>query len=167
MASKAKGEAGGLGLRFGIGVAMIVLGYVGLAFIPMVTKSALSLPVKSTLSGVLAVMPLLSKFAAVAVMGKPGFNYLKELVTGYMKPKQTVSPGRYRFGIILLIVSFCFDQIVNYLPGLLIDWSANKIAWSLVADGAFLVSLFILGGDFWDKLRALFSYSAKASFPKG
>lgn len=167
MASKAKGDAGGLGLRFGIGVVLIVLGYVALAFIPMVTKSALSLPVKSTISGILAVTPLLSKFAAVAVMGKPGFNYLKELVTGYMKPKQTVSPGRYRLGLVLLILAFSFDQIINYLPGLLIDWSANKIAWSLVADGVFLVSLFILGGDFWDKLKALFSYSAKATFPKG
>jgi hypothetical protein len=108
----------------------------------------------------------MSKFAAVAVMGKPGFNYLKELLTGYMKPKQTVSPGRYRLGLVLLIIAFGFDQIVNYLPGLLIDWSANKIAWSLVADGVFLVSLFILGGDFWDKLKALFSYSAKATFPK-
>jgi hypothetical protein len=29
-----------------------------------------------------------------------------------------------------------------------------------------LVSLFVLGGDFWDKLRALFIGEAKAVFPK-
>jgi len=29
-----------------------------------------------------------------------------------------------------------------------------------------LVSLFVLGGDFWDKLRALFFHGAKAVFPK-
>jgi hypothetical protein len=28
----------------------------------------------------------------------------------------------------------------------------------------FLASLFVLGGDFWDKLRALFNYRAKARF---
>jgi hypothetical protein len=29
-----------------------------------------------------------------------------------------------------------------------------------------LVGLFILGGAFWDKLRALFIYEAKAVFPE-
>jgi hypothetical protein len=28
-----------------------------------------------------------------------------------------------------------------------------------------LASLFVLGGDFWDKLRALFLYQARAIFP--
>jgi hypothetical protein len=28
-----------------------------------------------------------------------------------------------------------------------------------------LISLFVLGGDFWDKLRALFVHSARAVFP--
>ncbi len=27
------------------------------------------------------------------------------------------------------------------------------------------VGFFVLGGDFWDKLRAIFSHKAKASFP--
>ena len=33
-----------------------------------------------------------------------------------------------------------------------------------IADAIFVVNLFVLGGDFWDKLRALFVYDAKAKF---
>ena len=29
-----------------------------------------------------------------------------------------------------------------------------------------LVSLFVLGGDFWDKLRSLFIHSARAQIPE-
>lgn len=167
-ATKTAGAAD-VGWRFGIGVALIVLGYAALALIPMVANSSLSLAVKSTITGMIAVTPLLTKIAAIAVMGKAGFNYLKEIVGGYagkLAPTQTVSPLRYRIGLALLIISFVFDQTVNYLPGLMIDWNANKIAWSLVADAVLIVSLFILGGDFWDKLKALFTYNAKATFPK-
>jgi hypothetical protein len=37
----------------------------------------------------------------------------------------------------------------------------------IVSDVMFLASLFVLGGDFWDKLRALFIYKAKARFEEG
>jgi hypothetical protein len=36
---------------------------------------------------------------------------------------------------------------------------------NLALDCATLTSLFVLGGDFWDKLRALFLYEARAVFP--
>ncbi len=32
-------------------------------------------------------------------------------------------------------------------------------------DIVLITSLFVLGGDFWDKLRSMFIYGAKASFP--
>jgi len=31
----------------------------------------------------------------------------------------------------------------------------------LIGDVMFVVSLFVLGGDFWDKVRALFVYDAR------
>jgi hypothetical protein len=36
---------------------------------------------------------------------------------------------------------------------------------AFIGDLLLLVSLFILGGDFWDKLRALFVREAKVVFP--
>jgi hypothetical protein len=161
--------AGELGWRFAIGVALIVLGYVALAFIPTVTNSNLAIGAKTVITGFIAILPLLSKIGAVAIMGKPGFNYLKQIITGYagkLAPAQIVSPARYRLGLILFVISFFFGQLLDYLPGFLVDWSANEIGWSLVADVVLVVSLFILGGDFWDKLKALFTYDATVTFPK-
>jgi hypothetical protein len=34
-----------------------------------------------------------------------------------------------------------------------------------MGDLMFVASFFVLGGDFWDKLRALFIQGAKAQFP--
>ena len=35
---------------------------------------------------------------------------------------------------------------------------------SVIGDLMFITSFFILGGDFWDKIRSLFTLSAKAQF---
>ena len=37
-----------------------------------------------------------------------------------------------------------------------------KFIVSLILDTIFIASLFVLGGDFWDKIRALLVHSAKA-----
>ena len=50
----------------------------------------------------------------------------------------------------------------NLVPG----YPGNEITYAIVGDLLLLVSLFVLGGDFWDKLRALFIGGAKAVFPK-
>ena len=47
------------------------------------------------------------------------------------------------------------------MPGFL----EYRIQMGLTIDFIFVCSFFVLGGDFWYKLRALFVYEAKASFP--
>ena len=51
-----------------------------------------------------------------------------------------------------------------YVPQWLADSSPQRLYVNLGADFLFLASLFVLGGDFWDKLRALFIYDARAQF---
>ena len=43
---------------------------------------------------------------------------------------------------------------VSYIPWLL----KNQIPLAMAGDTMFLVSLFVLGGGCWDKIRALFIY---------
>jgi len=38
---------------------------------------------------------------------------------------------------------------------------------NICLDALFICSVFVLGGDFWDKLRALFVYKAKVKFEAG
>jgi len=164
-------ESPGLGsahLRFGIGVVLIICGYLALLLIPLVTRSDLGVGLKTGLSGFLALMPVLTKVAAIAVMGKPGFNLLKTHVfkfLGKFRPAEQVSRRRYRAGLILFVLALLFGSLLPYLPGMLIDWQANELFWSLVSDAMLIVSLFVLGGEFWNKLAALFDYNARVAAP--
>jgi len=161
---------GQVGLRFGIGVILIIGGYAALALIPLVTSSDLALGLKTALTGFLATTPVLTKIAAVAVMGKAGFNLLKSYVfkfLGRFRPAEQVSRSRYRAGLVLFIVSLVFDSMLPYFPGIVIDWQANDVLWSVVSDVLLIASLFVLGGEFWSKLAALFHYDAKVSVQDG
>ena len=41
------------------------------------------------------------------------------------------------------------------------NYEVNQIRIALVLDAMFLASFFVLGGQFWDKVRALFVRTAK------
>ncbi|WP_119303943.1 hypothetical protein [Dongia deserti] len=154
------------GWRFGIGILLVAGGYVAWALIPLVAGADLSMGLKTPLTGFLAVMPVLTKVAAIAVMGKPGFNLLKTYVFNFLgrfRPAEQVSQGRYRIGLVLFVLSLVFSSLLPYFPGIFVDWEANEKFWSLAADAVLIASLFVLGGEFWNKLAALFDYNAKVS----
>ena len=46
-----------------------------------------------------------------------------------------------------------------------VRWGGDALWWHVGGDVVFFSSLFVLGGDFWDKLRALFVHGARAVFP--
>lgn len=157
---------GQVGWRFGIGIILIIGGYAALALIPLVAGADLKLGLKSALTGTLAIMPVLTKVAAIAVMGKPGFNLLKDHVfkfLGRFRPVEQVSRRRYRAGLVLFVLSLVFSSLLPYFPGILVDWQENEVFWSLVSDVVLIASLFVLGGEFWNKLAALFDPNAKVS----
>lgn len=159
-------SVGQAGWRFGIGIILVIGGYAALALIPLVAGADVKLGLKTALTGFLAMMPVLTKVAAIAVMGKPGFNLLKDHVfkfLGRFRPVAQVSQRRYRAGLALFVLSLIFSSLLPYFPGILVDWKANEAFWSLVADAVLIASLFVLGGEFWNKLAALFDYNAKLS----
>jgi hypothetical protein len=44
------------------------------------------------------------------------------------------------------------------------DFSSNPLPYAIGGDLLLLMSLIVLGGNFWDKIRALFIYDAKVHF---
>ena len=106
----------------------------------------------------------------VAPMGKAGFDYIKARVFGFFKRHavpRTVSRTRYRIGLALFLLPVLFGWLAPYGPGAIPGYESQRLAVSLAGDLLLLVSLFVLGGDFWDKLRALFIYEAKVRFSVG
>ena len=135
-------------------------------FVPLVALTDLPVGWKTALAGLLMLgIPEVFMLAAVAVLGKPGYEYLKARLFGlfrrYALPA-TVGPTRYRLGLGLLVASLFAGWIAPYLdliPGIAIDWLAVAVGGDLVLLAAFLV----LGGEFWEKFRALFVHGATAA----
>lgn len=153
--------------RLIMGVGVFAAGWmIALAAVPLVTASDLSTAMKATLSGVLVLaVPKLFLLIAIGIMGKPGFAYLKTLVGARIRPAQVVSPLRYRFGLILLLSMVVLSNIGPYVEGVLPGRELHPHIYAAAGDLIIIASLFILGGDFWDKIRALFVREAKVTFP--
>ena len=69
-----------IGWRFTLGTAILVGAYIAWPLIPVVMATDLDPGFKAALSGFLGATPFLSKFVAIAVMGKPAYDFLKRNV---------------------------------------------------------------------------------------
>lgn len=148
---------------FGLSILLPVIG------IPLVAAMELPAETITTVSAVLLVAAELLGLVAVAVMGKSGYVYLKSRVFGFFKqhgPPDEVSRTRYTIGLVMFVVPVIFGWLAPYVTDWIPRYTGNEISYSIAGDLLLLLSLFVLGGDFWDKLRALFIHGAKALFPK-
>lgn len=156
--------------RFRLGATIFVIGFLSPLLIPLVTATDLSTKWKATISGALALgIPELFSIIAIAIMGKQGFLLLKEKIAKIFKkygPPETVSRNRYRLGLAMFIFSLLMALILPYLTNLLPFYKQNLVAFSIAGDVLFISSIFVLGGEFWDKLQALFIYDAKVMIPE-
>ncbi len=155
--------------RLLFGGAVFVLGLLCPLLVSLVATSALPIEWKTVLSGLLLLgIPELFMLAAAAILGKSGFDYFKGKIFGFLKgyaPPDTVSRTRYRIGLAMFLLPLLFGWLTPYVLPVLPDYEAHRIAYGVPGDLLLLASLFVLGGDFWDKLRALFVRDAKAQFP--
>jgi hypothetical protein len=71
-----------LGWRAGIGAALIVGGYLALLLVPVVLASD-EPQLKAVLAALIGFTPLLTKLAAVALLGKPALNLIKGVVARF------------------------------------------------------------------------------------
>jgi hypothetical protein len=137
--------------------------------VPLVAAMNLSATAVATVSGVLLAGAEVLGIAAVAVMGKSGYAFIKNRVFGFLKqygPPAEVSRTRYIIGLVMFSLPIIFGWLAPYAADLIPGYAGNEFTYAIVGDLLLLVSLFVLGGDFWDKLRALFIGGAKAVFPK-
>ena len=157
------------GSRFKLAVAMLILSIVvPAAGIPV--AASLGLPVAATgaVSGALLMGGELLGVAAVALMGKPGYIYLKTLLRGFLRqygPAREVSRVRYNLGLAMFCIPLVFAWLAIYFADLIPGFATNPLPYAIGGDLLLLASLFVLGGSFWDKLRALFVHDAVARFP--
>ena len=157
------------GFRFRIGVIVFVASWCSPPLIPLVTASGLPAHWKTIISGALAVgIPEIGTILAIAIMGKSGFNLMKNRIFGFLKkhgPADRVSLARYRIGLVMFGIPLLFGWISPYLQNLIPRFEENRLLLAVAGDLLFIGSLIVLGGDFWDKVRSLFVHDAIAVLP--
>ncbi len=110
-----------------------------------------------------------SAFAiSVILLGKDFINMIKTKFKTIFSKKgghtfKPISKLRYRIGIILFILTLSIPsiltEVVLYYDYVDIIGLNNLLYMFLSFDVIFISSLFILGGEFIDKLRGLFTYA--------
>jgi hypothetical protein len=155
----------GVDWRVKSGAALFVLSIVlPVAGIPLLASLGLSAQITATVSGALLIGAELLGIAAIAVMGKPGYLYIRSCVFGFLKrhgPPREVSRARYNTGLVMFMLPVLFGWATPYVFGLLPDLQSHLLACAIAGDALLLASLLVLGGDFWDKVRGLFIHSTK------
>jgi hypothetical protein len=156
------------GLRFRLGLTILIVGWLSPLLIPVVTRTSLGTEWKTIISGLLAVgIPEVFTVAAIAIMGKSGFNLIKERIFSFIKkhgPPDRVSLARYRIGLVMFVLPIVFGWLGPYGAYKIPGYETHRLVVLVIGDLMFAASLFVLGGDFWDKIRALFAHGARVQF---
>jgi len=150
--------------RLRLGIFIFVIGFASPLLIPVVTATDLPAGWKTFISGALAVgIPEVFSIIAIAIMGKSGFNAIKARLFAFLKkhgPPDRVGRTRYRVGLVMFVLPLLFGWLGAYFIHRIPDYEIYRIPVSLAGDLLLVASLFVLGGDFWDKVRALFIHDA-------
>jgi hypothetical protein len=154
--------------RLKLGVALLVIGLIMPFGAFLVGGTGWPAAVKTVVSGVLVLGFEILMFPAIALMGKENFDRIVARAMDLLKmlkPAGNVSRSRYTIGLVLLVVPMLLGWIISYFPAWLPGENGVRLWINLGLDLVVAASLFVLGGDFWDKLRALFHHDARVMFP--
>jgi hypothetical protein len=150
--------------RLKAGIAVLVLAmalplsalFVPLLDLPMTQSALLG-------GGLVAGAPEVLMLLAAALLGRQNFDRIvgaakKFFVTTFFAAP--VSRQRYYAGLAVCVLSIVPLYLAGYVP----SWMPagnSRIAILAAADVAFILSFFVMGGEFWEKFRRLFMWEGK------
>jgi len=151
--------------RLILGGAIFIFGFIVPVFTPLLMATDLPVGWKATIAGLMIFgIPETFMIMAVGVLGKSGYAFLKEKFYKLFRkiaPPDQVSVARYRFGLLLFIIPLLIGWLLPYFTQFLPEYESYRQIINVAGDLMFISSFFVLGGDFWDKLRGLFVHKAK------
>ena len=154
------------GWRYYIGITLFVFSWLtfGLAFLTPF------LPVSATVAAVIATALIIAGevtfWASVALLGKPFMQFLKAKLLEFVHSRRPaelrrVSKRRHYVGMVLFFCSFLSYYVAMAVPFLNLprqQMLVSIIVTLVVGEAIFFISLFVLGGEFWARLRNLFQW---------
>jgi hypothetical protein len=161
--AKAPGEAASAGWRFKLGLAIIASMVAVWLLIPLAAAMDASAGTIAAITGGILIGNKVLLLLAVAIMGKAGFRELKQATFGHiarLAPNATVGPTRYSIGLLMFCIPIVSAILEPYFDAMWPGLRPNSWQLELAGDAMLFASFFVLGGNFWDKLRALFVRTA-------
>jgi hypothetical protein len=157
-------------LRFCLGLSFFALSWLMPFSAFWIAALACSPALKAVLIGLVSIGgPELAALAAIVILGKESFDLIASRSFAFLKqlaPKASVGRRRYNIGLVMFVLPVLPWYIIAYAPQLLPPSAPGlRLSICLGSDLCFWSSLFVLGGDFWEKLRSLFIYEARAIIP--
>ena len=154
------------GWRFKTGIALFALMILLWVLIPIEAALGMSAAAIAATTAGIAIANKIILLVAIGVMGKAGFTVLKTKLFHKLTPPTEVSPTRYRIGLVMFCLPLLGSLFETYASHIVPHLVMNRLWVDILMDALLVASLFVLGGNFWDKLRALFVADARATFPK-
>lgn len=153
------------GWRFYIGIAALLLSIIMPVFVFFVPMLGLSTGLTVLINGLLiAGGPELVGLIAVVLLGKDLFNYFKYKAKKTLQDvvlAKSVSRTRYYVGLTINLLSWLPLYLYGYFPNLM-PTGNRRIYILACADLIFIISMFIMGGEFWEKFRRIFIWEGQS-----
>jgi hypothetical protein len=153
--------------RHRLGIGLFIYSLIPICTIELVALVPLDAAGTVTLGAVYIASGELAFLAAAALLGKPFIQSVKDKIKGFFSfSKSPAAPrpiGRFRHG---LGVGMLLASLAPYYAamGILLfsrpqESDARTLLYLLLSGEAlFLASLFVLGGEFWERLKRLFQW---------
>ena len=148
-----------LGIAFAVGGNLLFFTSAWIAWMPWTASF------KATLWSILFFAPETGTIIGAALMGRENYERFKTRafqIIGRIKPAGDVGLVRHRTGLAMFFLPLLVTCVLAYSPQWLPDSSLLRWGSKIASVLVFLASFFVLGGDFWDKLHALFRHETRA-----
>ncbi len=150
--------------RFYSGMAALVLSLIMPLFAVLVPFLGLSVAESAIIVGFLiAGAPEIVGLIGIALLGRNAFQYFAYQIKRALRQvvfAKRVSKTRYYVGLSINLASLIPLYLYGYLPACLPSGD-TRIHILAAADLSFVLSMFIMGGEFWEKFRRLFIWENK------
>ena len=149
--------------RFRAGIGIFALAYAARVLVPLAALAGASATGIATLTGGIVVANKIMLLACIAVMGKPGFQRLKALLFRrfrQLSPGKAVGPARHAIGIVMFCLPLVSAMLEPYIDAIWPRLRPKMWEAQLLGDLMLIASFIVLGGEFWNKVCALFIRTA-------
>lgn len=144
--------------RFKLGIALVCVMALTWLCVPLLAWAGVPSTRIAAITGVIFITNKVILLLVIAIMGKSGFQQLKSRIFGVfsLSPVSEVGRARYNIGLVMFCLPLVTASLEPYVDALAPGLRPNLWQLQVLGDVIFIASFFVLGGGFWDKIRALF-----------